>query len=160
MIWWLWTLKCWLLSCVWLFVTPWTVAHQAPLSMEFSRQEYWSGLPFLLQGIFPTLGSNLGLPHCRQIFYHLSHKGSIEDKQPTEKGSQRWSWQAEFLSFWIFPDSSQTPLHDPGPGGWFPPAWVRHVTVSTWSWSYSQHVVDGCRESPMAYSSPPSLTWE
>ena len=30
----------------WLFVTPWTVAHQAPLSMEFSRQEYWSGLPF------------------------------------------------------------------------------------------------------------------
>ena len=28
------------------FVTPWTAAHQAPLSMEFSRQEYWSGLPF------------------------------------------------------------------------------------------------------------------
>ena len=37
---------CWLLSCVWLFVTPWTVAHQAPRSMEFSRQEYQSGLPF------------------------------------------------------------------------------------------------------------------
>ena len=35
-----------LLSCVQLFVTPWTVAHQAPPSMEFSRQEYWSGLPF------------------------------------------------------------------------------------------------------------------
>ena len=34
------------LSCVSLFVTLWTVAHQAPLSMEFSRQEYWSGLPF------------------------------------------------------------------------------------------------------------------
>ena len=32
-------------SCVQLFVTPWTVAHQAPLSMGFSRQEYWSGLP-------------------------------------------------------------------------------------------------------------------
>ena len=30
----------------WLFATPWTVAHQAPQSMEFSRQEYWSGLPF------------------------------------------------------------------------------------------------------------------
>ena len=29
-----------------LFVTPWTVAHQAPLSMGFSKQEYWSGLPF------------------------------------------------------------------------------------------------------------------
>ena len=35
-----------LLSRVQLFVTPWTVAHQAPLSMGFSRQEYWSGLPF------------------------------------------------------------------------------------------------------------------
>ena len=34
------------LSRVRLFVTPWTVAHQAPLSMGFSRQEYWSGLPF------------------------------------------------------------------------------------------------------------------
>ena len=41
-------------------VTPWPVAHQAPLSMGFSWQEYWSGLPFLLQGIFPTQGSN---PH-------------------------------------------------------------------------------------------------
>ena len=39
-------------------VTPWTVACQAPLSMEFSRQEYWSRLSFLLQGIFLTQGSN------------------------------------------------------------------------------------------------------
>ena len=35
-----------MLSCVRLFETPWTIAHQAPLSMEFSRKEYWSGLPF------------------------------------------------------------------------------------------------------------------
>ena len=34
-----------LLSCVLLYVTPWTTACQTPLSMEFSRQEYWSGLP-------------------------------------------------------------------------------------------------------------------
>ena len=33
-------------NCVLFFVTLWTVAHQAPLSMESSRQEYWSGLPF------------------------------------------------------------------------------------------------------------------
>ena len=39
-----------LLSCVQLFATPWTVACQAPLSMEFSRQEYWSGLPFSTPG--------------------------------------------------------------------------------------------------------------
>ena len=44
------------LSRVQLFGAPWTVAHQAPLSMGFSRQEYWSGLHFLLQGIFPTQG--------------------------------------------------------------------------------------------------------
>jgi len=35
-------------------VTPWTVAHQGPLSTGFPRQENWSGLPFLLQGIFLT----------------------------------------------------------------------------------------------------------
>ena len=34
-----------LLSCVWLFETPWTTAYQAPLSVGFSRQEYWSGVP-------------------------------------------------------------------------------------------------------------------
>ena len=44
--------------------------------MEFSRPEYWSGEPPLLQEIFPTQGSNPGLPHCRQILYLLSHKGS------------------------------------------------------------------------------------
>ena len=38
------------LSCVWLFAAPWTVAYQAPLSKEFSRQENWSGLPFSSPG--------------------------------------------------------------------------------------------------------------
>ena len=51
-------------SRVWFFGTPWTVAHQAPLSMEFSRQE---SSHFLLQGIFLTQGSNLGLLYCRQF---------------------------------------------------------------------------------------------
>ena len=37
-------------------MTPWTVAHQAPLSMEFSRQEYWSGLPFPIPGDLPDPG--------------------------------------------------------------------------------------------------------
>ena len=55
--------------------TPWTVARQAPLSMGFFRQDYWSGLPFPLQGVFPTRGSNLS-------FLHLLHwqEGSL----PTE----------------------------------------------------------------------------
>ena len=42
------------LSCVWIFATPWTVAHQAPLSMGFSRQESWSGLPFPTPGDHPN----------------------------------------------------------------------------------------------------------
>ena len=44
------------LSRVQLFVTPWTLAHQAPLSMGFSWQEYWSGLPFPSPGDLPGLG--------------------------------------------------------------------------------------------------------
>ena len=48
------------LSGVRLFVTPWTVARQAPLSMEFSRQEYWSGLPFASPGDLPNSGIEPG----------------------------------------------------------------------------------------------------
>ena len=44
------------LSHIWLFATPWTLACQAPLSMEFSRQEYWSGLPFPFPGDLPNPG--------------------------------------------------------------------------------------------------------
>ena len=45
-----------LLSHVQLFVTPWTIAHQAPPSMKFSRREYWSGLPFPSPGVLPDPG--------------------------------------------------------------------------------------------------------
>ena len=142
-------------------MTPWTIAHQAPLSMGFSRQEYWNRLvtiffsrgpswpkdqihnscigrwilyhwatwetprkwkwtllshvrlfatpwivhgilqarilewvafPFL-QGIFPTQGSNPGLPHCRWLLYQLSHKGSPRILRwvayPFSRGSSR-----------------------------------------------------------------------
>ena len=118
------------LSHVRLFATPWTVTYSASPSVGFSRQEYWSGLPFpspgdlpnpgikprspaleadalaseppgkhhelyspwnspgqntgvgslsLLQGIFPTQGSNPGLPHCRWVLYQLSHKESPKE---------------------------------------------------------------------------------
>ena len=50
------------LSRVQLFATPWTVAHQAPPSMEFSRQEYWSGLPFPSAGDLPDPGIKSGSP--------------------------------------------------------------------------------------------------
>ena len=54
-----------MLSCfshVWFFVTPWTVAHQAPLSMGLSRQEYWSGLPCPPPGDLPDPGIETAVP--------------------------------------------------------------------------------------------------
>ena len=59
------------LTHVHLLVTPWTIP-----SVEFSRPEYWSGSCSLLQGIFPTQGSNPGLPHCRWILSQLRYQGS------------------------------------------------------------------------------------
>ena len=62
--------RCYLLNSVQFFGTLWTVDHQAPLSMEFSRHAGMN-CHFLFQGIFLTQGFNLGLLHCRQILYHL-----------------------------------------------------------------------------------------
>ena len=76
------------LSRVWLFATPWTVAHQAPLSMGFSRQEYWSGLPFPSPGDLPAPGIDAGLWHCRQMLYPLSHQGSPNRKGFAKVGQQ------------------------------------------------------------------------
>ena len=53
------------------------IAHQAPLSMGFSRKEYWSGFPSpSSQGIFLIHRLNPGLLHCRQILYQLSYQGN------------------------------------------------------------------------------------
>ena len=68
-----------LLNPVWLFVTPWTVAHHAPLSIEFSRLEYWNGLPFHPledlpdPGIEPTSPVS---PAWQECSLSLSHLGS------------------------------------------------------------------------------------
>ena len=67
-------------SRVWLFATLWTVDHQAPLSMGFFRQEYWSGLHFLLQGIFSTQGSNSHLQRWQADSLSLSHQENPEYK--------------------------------------------------------------------------------
>ena len=64
-------------SCVWLYETPWTVAHQAPLTTGCSPGKITGvGSLSLLQGIFPTQGSNPSLVHCRKTFHCLSYKGS------------------------------------------------------------------------------------
>ena len=70
------------LNRVQLFVTPWTIAHHTPLYILFSRQEYWSGLPFsvLLQGIFLTQRRwdlhLLRLCIGRQVRYHCAYLGN------------------------------------------------------------------------------------
>ena len=74
----------WLSSCfpsllaqsVGLFVTPWTVARQAPLSMEILQTNTGAGCHAFLPRIFPTHGSDQGLLHCRKILYPPSHQGS------------------------------------------------------------------------------------
>ena len=67
-----------MLSCVQLFATPWTVAHKAPLSTEFSRQEYWSGLPFLSPGDHPdpeTEPASLASPAVAGRFFTAAPPG-------------------------------------------------------------------------------------
>ena len=67
-------------SHVELFATPWTVAHQAPLLMEFSRQEYWSGQSFSTPGHLQDPGNEPMSPASPALvggfFYHLSHPGA------------------------------------------------------------------------------------
>ena len=66
-----------LLSRVLLFATPWTVEHQAPLSMGFSWQEYWSVLPFPLQGNLPDPGIEPMSPALQVDSLLLTHQGSL-----------------------------------------------------------------------------------
>ena len=64
-----------ILNHVRLLVTPWTVACQAPLSMEFSRKEYWSGFPFPSPGDLPHLGSEPGSPALQSDFFTTEPPG-------------------------------------------------------------------------------------
>ena len=115
-------------SCVQLFVTPWTVAHQAPLSMGFSRQEYWSGLPcprpgdFLTQGLNPRLlsllhwqvGSLLLVPPGKPPKWHTSWiKLNIRGfhRRASSSPATIWNFNVELsriLSLPIFVESVST----------------------------------------------------
>ena len=63
-------------------VTPWTIAWQAPLSLGFSRQEYWSGLPCPSPGDRPNAGIEPGSPAQQADSYRLSHQGSPLELSP------------------------------------------------------------------------------
>ena len=63
-------------NCVQLFETLWTAAHQAPLSMRFSRQEFWSGLPCPLLGDLPDPGIEPMSLNCRWFLHYQCSPGS------------------------------------------------------------------------------------
>ena len=94
------------LSCVRLFVTPPSVALQAPQSMGFSRQEYWSGLPFPSSGDLPDPGMQTrspalqadslpSEPQCRVVF----DSGSLESKEMMKGNLYLFSAKAISPSF-------------------------------------------------------------
>ena len=61
---------------------PWTVAHQAPLSMKLSRQEYWSGLPCSPPGDLPDSGIEPSLLHCRWILFREA--SGVQDREKNQ----------------------------------------------------------------------------
>ena len=73
---WKWKMKVKSLSCVWLFMTPWTAAYQAPPSIGFSRQEYWSGVPLPSQTLHVLIYSFSGTLHV-----HLILIAALENSQ-------------------------------------------------------------------------------
>ena len=83
------------LSCVPLFETPWTVTAQAPLTMEFSRQEYWNGLLFPTSGDLPNPGiksASLALPALAGRFLHCTTWEAQEVQQEWKKRMIRMMW--------------------------------------------------------------------
>ena len=76
------SLLCELLSCVRLFVTPRTAAYQAPLSVGFSREEYWSGLPFPPPGNLPNPGIKPASPTLAGRFFTTEPPGKAKPPQP------------------------------------------------------------------------------
>ena len=111
-------------SRVWLSVTPWTVASQAPLSTGFSRREYWNGLPgnhLLLQGILLTQGSN----SCLSCLLNWQ-AGSLPLVPPGKpnlllRNTQRWKWNW----LWMSPLVNGIPKHQrPNPAPAHQVSWV------------------------------------
>ena len=81
-------------SCLTL-ATPWIIPHQAPLSLGFLRQEYWSGLPFPPPGDFPHPGIKLtsAFPALEVDSLPLSHLGSLKGiKRQQQQQQKAWSW--------------------------------------------------------------------
>ena len=77
------------LSRVQLSATPWTVAYQAPQSMEFSRQEYFSGFPFPSSGDLPNPGIKLASPALAGGFFNTVPPGKLVDAVEVMLGTKQ-----------------------------------------------------------------------
>ena len=102
-----------MLSCVWLFVTPWTIICQAPLSMECSRQEYWSGLPFPTPGDLPNPGfeaaSLASSALADRFFYHWAIWKALWYHGPI-KFPKIWEYLAELCFILLSANIKKIPL--------------------------------------------------
>ena len=109
------------ISQVWLSATPWTVAHQAPLSMGFTRQEYWSRLPFPSSGNLPDPGIEPASPSLAGRFFTTEPSGKALMNRFLFFFKNRFSFteknQAENTQFSPSPFSL---LHLPSPLLWTP----------------------------------------
>ena len=109
------------LSCVWLFVTPWTVASQGPLSMGFSRQEYWSGLPFPSPGDLPNPGIEPGSPSLQADALPSEPPG-----KPSKVRIAKLSCNDKKFAF--FPPHQLVRKRTDFPGNFQVEQWVTHAT--------------------------------
>ena len=105
---------------VWLFVTPWTAAHQAPLSMEFSRQEYWSGLPFPIPRDVPNPGIEPVSPVSPALEGRFSTtkppgKPEIFLKHLRTGAFELWYWRRCLRVSWTSRRSNQSILKEISP---------------------------------------------
>ena len=101
------------LSRNWLFEAPWTVSCQAPLSIEFFRQEYWSGLPFPTPGDLPDLGLNPHFLHWQAVSLTLNHLGSPTECYIDNEKQKGWAVWVQFANVSLFPLVMVWPRKDP-----------------------------------------------
>ena len=122
-----------LLSCVWLSGTPWTVAYQASPSMGFSRQEYWSGLPFLSPGDLPDPGIKPGSPALRADAL-LSEPGSKGKASSNPRFEPHWADQPYFLSSFVPVPLLCSDFSPPGAPYSLPLLWFCSHCPSCWQY--------------------------
>ena len=94
---WKWKVKVKSLSCIWLSVTPWTAAYQAPPSMGFSRQEYWSGVPLPSPKQSAVVIIVLSCHRCSTFLVVLSFR-SVSSNEQENLLSRRAGSEQEMVS--------------------------------------------------------------